>query len=58
MDINHMPSVRSVLCAFVARQDSIALMCLHEQYIFRKKYVNETTLADLGADQCEIKVFY
>jgi len=33
-------------------------MCLHEQYIFRMKYVNETTLADLGADQSEIKVFY
>ena len=48
-----MPSVRSVLCAFVSRQDSIALMCLHEQYIFRIKYVNETTLADLGADQSE-----
>ena len=41
MNINHMPSIRSVLCALVLRQYSIALVCLHKHYVFGMQYVSE-----------------
>ena len=47
MIMNHTQTVRRVLCGFASRQYSIALMCLHEHYIFGMKCVNGNTLADL-----------
>src|SRR5467141_2570121 len=56
--MNHAQTVRRVLCGFASRQYSIALMCLHEHYIFGMKYVNENTLADLRRDHSEIGNFH
>ena len=58
MIMNHTQTVRRVLCGFASRQYSIALMCLHEHYIFGMKYVNGNTLADLRPGHSEIENFH
>ncbi len=53
--MNQVLDVCRVLCAFILRQYSIAVMCLHKYYIFRMSFVTENVLEYLRADQPEIK---
>src|SRR5712671_3495360 len=53
--MNHMPTIRRVLCAIVLEQYATSLLCLHKHYFLRRKYVNANTSRDLKADQSEIK---
>ena len=55
--INLILDFRRILCAFILRQDSKAVMCLHQHCIFRISFIAENLLENLSADQSEIESF-